>query len=177
MADPIERVPDIRRWLPAGYLVGLCLCLAPLIQTLGSLWPPRFDEATWRYGAVGIFLSSVGAAPLGLLIILGVALALGHRAVVQAVGVLGIVLTLLVLMVCGAFALDVLQVRSIVRPAVRGGFDLTAAKAVFTGLIVMLTSVLISIAAFRNVLPEPSRRRGRRQPDLVVARADGPLKP
>jgi hypothetical protein len=80
-------------------------------------------------------------------------------------------------MVCGAFALDVLQVRSIVRPAVRGGFDLTAVKAVFTGLIVMVTLVLISIAAFRNVIPEPSRRRGRRQPDLVVARADGPLEP
>jgi hypothetical protein len=94
MADPIERAPDIRRWLPACYLLGLCLCLAPLIQTLGSLWPPRFDEATWRYGAVGIFLSSVGAAPLGLLIILAVALALGHRTVVQVVGVLGIVLTL-----------------------------------------------------------------------------------
>ena len=177
MADPIERAPDIRRWLPAGYLVGLCLCLAPLIQTLGSLWPPRLDEATWRYGAVGIFLSSVGAAPLGLLIILAVALALGHRVVVQAVGVLGIVLTLLVLMVCGAFALDVLQVRSIVRPDVRGGFDLTAAKAVFMGLLVMLTSVLISIAAFRNVMGEPSRRRGRRQPDLVVARANGPVEP
>jgi hypothetical protein len=60
---------------------------------------------------------------------------------------------------------------------VRGGFDLTAAKAVFMGLLVMLTSVLISIAAFRNVMAEPSRRRGRRQPDLVVARADGPLEP
>ena len=61
MADSTDReplpAPDIHRWLPATYLVGLCLFLAPLIQTLGSLWPPHFGEATWRYGAVGIFLS------------------------------------------------------------------------------------------------------------------------
>jgi hypothetical protein len=179
MADPIDVVtdpaPDIRRWLPAVYLLALCLCVAPLLQTLGSLWPPHFDEATWRYGAVGIFLSAVGAAPLGLLIALGAAVPLGHRVILRTVGVLAIILTLLVLIVCGAFALDVLQVRSIVRPEVRGGFDLGAAKAVFMALVVMVTSILIAIASFRTASPEPRRRTRRNGADLIVAQAEGPL--
>lgn len=169
------RAPDIRRWLPAAYLVGLCLVVAPLLQTLGSLWPPHFDEATWRYGAVGIFLSAVGAAPLGLLIALGAAVVLGHRFILRTVGVLSIILTLLVLIVCGAFALDVLQVRSIVRPEVRGGFDLSAAKAVLMGLVVMVTSILIAIAAFRAATPEFRRSRRRNAADLLVAQPDGPM--
>ena len=94
----------------------------------------------------GIFLSAVGAAPLGLLIALAAAIPLGHRVILRTVGVLAIILTLLVLIVCGAFALDVLQVRSIVRPEVRGGFDVSAAKAVLMGLVVMVTSILIAIA-------------------------------
>ena len=150
--------------------------MAPLLQTLGSLWPPHFDEAPWRYGAVGIFLSAVGAAPLGLLIALAAAIPLGHRVILRTVGVLAIILTLLVLIVCGAFALDVLQVRSIVRPEVRGGFDVSAAKAVLMGLVVMVTSILIAIASFRTAAPEGTRRRARRDgADLVVARADGPM--
>ena len=75
-------------------------------------------------------------------------------------------------MVCGAFALDVVQVRSIVRPQVRGGFDLAAAKAIFTGLITMATSVLVSVAAFRSATPSSSRRRGRVRPELVVAQME-----
>jgi hypothetical protein len=172
MADATAETPDIRRWLPATYLVALCFVLAPFIQTVGSLWPMRLSEATWRYGAVGIFLSSVGAASIGLLIALAAAVFLGHRVMLRAIGILAIALTLFVLMVCGAFALDVVQVRSIVRTQVRGGFDLAAAKAIFTGLITMATSILVSVAAFRAAAPASSRRRGRARPELVVARME-----
>ena len=182
MADSTDHeplpVPDIRRWLPATYLVGLCLFLAPLIQTLGSLWPPDFGEATWRYGAIGIFLSASGAAALGLLIVVAAAMAMGHRTMLRVVGILAILLTLVLLIVCGAFALDVVQVRTIVRAQVKGGFDMTAAKAVLMALVVMVTSILIAIAAFRAAAPEGSRRRSRRgRPVLVVAQADVPLEP
>ena len=182
MADSTDReplpAPDIYRWLPATYLVGLCLFLAPLIQTLGSLWPPHFGEATWRYGAIGIFLSASGAAGLGLLIVLAVAMAMGHRVMLRVAGILAILLTLILLIVCGAFALDVVQVRGIVRAQVRGGFDMSAAKAVLMALVVMVASIFIAIAAFRAAAPEGSRRRSRRgRPDLVVAQADAPLEP
>ena len=104
MADATAETPDIRRWLPATYLVALCFVLAPFIQTVGSLWPMRLSEATWRYGAVGIFLSAVGAASIGLLIALAAAVFLGQRVMLRAIGILAIALTLFVLMVCGAFA-------------------------------------------------------------------------
>lgn len=182
MADSTDHeplpAPDIRRWLPATYLLGLCLFVAPIIQTLGSLWPPQFDEPTWRYGAVGIFLSASGAASLGLLIVLAAAMAMGHRVMLRVAGILAILLTLVLLIICGAFALDVVQVRNVVRTQVRGGFDISAAKAVLMALVVMVTSIFIAIAAFRAAAPEGGRRRNRKgHADLVVAQADGPLEP
>ncbi len=179
MDSTTEHAPDIRRWLPAAYFLGFVLFASPVLETFGALWPPHFDAATWRYGAVGIFLSSVGSAPLGLLCMLVAAVVLRHQLALRLIGIAAILMTLFVLTVCGAFALDVIQVRSIVRPAVQGGFDLAAAKAVLMGLVVMVTCILIAVAAFKAAAPgagHRSPRRGRSsKTDQLVGAPDGPL--
>lgn len=178
--SPHDHAPDVRRWLPAVYAIAVIYCLVPFIETFGALWPPQFDSPTWRYGAVGIFLTYVPSIPLGLIIASGVARALGHRPVLRAIGVASILLALVVVVVIGSFALDVVQVRTIVRDAVKGGFDVAAGKAALMGLIVMVTAVLLAISSFRAAAGDAGGRRSTkrhasRSPDLVVGKPTKPV--
>lgn len=173
-----DEAPAVRRWLPAVYCVGAIYCVVPFIETLGALWPPQLDSATWRYGAVGIFLSYVASIPLGLLIATVVARIMGHRVALRIIGAISILLAVLILVVVGAFALDVVQVRTIVRENVKGGFDLASAKAALMGLLVMVASILLAISSFRGAAkPSNTRRQSRnaRTTGLVVGEPSSPL--
>ncbi len=173
-----ERAFDVRRWLPGLYLVGAIYCLMPFIETLGALWPPHPDSAAWRFGAAGIFLSFAASVPLGLLIATAAARVLEHRLALRLIGVISILVAVLLLMIIGAFALDVVQVRSIIKPNVKGGFDVASVKAAMMGLMIMVTMILLAISSFRAAAGEHGARRTTRRdraPDLVVGKPSGPV--
>ncbi len=173
MPSPYKPSPDVRRWLPALYPLALVLCVVPFAETAAGLWPANVDSPAWRFGAVGIFLSFFGSTLLGLLMAVATAHALGHRIASRVLGVVAALLALFLVIICGSFALDVLQVRTIVRLQARRGFELTSAKAMVMGLMSLVTLVLTAIAAFGSaaVDKDRARRRAPRTGDLVVGAA------
>lgn len=172
MPSTSDAVPNVRRWLPALYPLAIVLCLVPFIEAVSGLWPPQLGSPTWRFGAAGLFLSFISSSVLAVLIIIAVAHALGHRGIARAMGVVSVLFALWMVVLCAAFTLDTLQVRTIVRSAAQHGFQLAAAKAMITALVVIVAFIALAIAGFKTSgVPggnPRSKRRGAPGPGLVV---------
>jgi hypothetical protein len=118
-----------RPFLKALYPVGALLILTAVSEPAMQIWPFRFGEVRWRFGAVGLMSGAVVGVIFGLVWIMAVAAMLDHRKTLRTAsavcGVIGLVLTAVAL----AFALDFLQVRNSVNPNYRGALDMTVLRA------------------------------------------------
>ena len=152
-----------RRWTFGLYALALLLFLQPFIETTSAVWPFRFGEVGWRFATVGILYTMLPTLLFALLIMAIAAFLLGHRTVLQIGGVLALILGVAVILLTSSFALDALQLRRIVRPDARGGYDLAIIKTVVTALIAIAACTMLGVGAFRATqrlgVPGAARRR------------------
>ncbi len=114
--------------LPAHALAFLLVVL-PFVDFLANVYPPRFDELRWRYGAAGLF-SGFLLTPLLGLFLAGVASAVAEqRRTLRVLGWLAAVGAVALLALTVLFGLDVLQLLSQVPAAAHTVFLTGALKA------------------------------------------------
>ena len=109
--------PDLVRRLRApGYLIMAVTSILPLIDLMMAISPMHLGTVMWRFGAVGLISSAIGAPLLVLTLIYALALLCGDRKVVITVGVIAAVVALLMLVGAGSFTLDALKMKGRVNP-------------------------------------------------------------
>jgi len=92
------------------YLFGLVLVFSPAADFLTSVLPLRPGDFRWRYGAFGLMAGYLHTPLLGGVLMMAVAFGLGHTRMMRVMSGLGVAAALGLLLVMGAFALDMLQV-------------------------------------------------------------------
>jgi hypothetical protein len=138
-----------RPWIYGLYLLALVLLAQPLIETVAATWPLRPGLVGWRFAFTGIFYTMLPTTMVALLTAAGAAWLLGHRAVLRAVAVLSVLLAGGVILLTVSFGLDALQMRKLVRPEAKAGFDAASLKAVLTAGLAVIGCVTLSVGAFR----------------------------
>lgn len=170
--------PKLRPWLFGLYALAVLLFLQPFIEAFAATWPPRASEVGWRFAVTGILYTMLPTVLVALLIAAVAAFFLGHRTGLRIVGVIALVLGVVVILLTSSFALDALQLRRIVRPEAKGGYDLAGIKAVVTALLAIASCTVLGVGAFRATqrlpAPEASRRRGAGEGLLVGQRGHRP---
>ena len=139
----------VRRLRVPGYLfLGIAMIL-PVIDLFVLVYPLRLTQVIWRFGAVGLLSSAVGAPLLVLFFVFALALFAGDRKVVAAVGVLAALIALLLIGGAGSFSLDALQMKRRVQAAAQLKYLMTAGQALVKLLIEALSAIVLSVSAFR----------------------------
>jgi hypothetical protein len=161
----------LRRLTPAAYAVALVFLLSPLVDVVTNVYPFESGSVQWRYGAVGIMSNYLISAVFGLLLATLVAALAGHVKVLWAAAATNLALAAVLVVIVGLFALDVLQLRNVVRPEAADMFKIGAAKAAFKLLVVAASLVLLGVAGLKAARAEAGTRRDRKDrkdPPLLV---------
>jgi hypothetical protein len=140
----------IRRLRAPAYLVMAVTSILPLIDLLMAISPMHLGTVMWRFGAVGLISSAVGAPLLVLVLVYALALLSGDRKVVITVGVIAAVLALLMIVGAGSFSLDALQMKSRVNPVALDKFKGASALALVKLLVMGVSAIVVAISAFRS---------------------------
>ncbi len=134
-----------------GYLFFGIAMLLPVLDLLISIYPWHIGTVVWRFGAVGLFSSAVGAPLLVLFFIFALALFAGDRNVVIAVGVIAALIALLLVSGAGSFALDALQMNRRVQAAAQERFMMASLQALLKLVLESITSIVLALSAFRSL--------------------------
>lgn len=166
--------PFIRRLRAPGYLILGIATILPLIDLLVSLSPLRPTTLMWRFGAVGLFASAIGAPLLVLFLIYVLAYFSGDRKVMIACAVIAAVIALLMIAGAGTFALDALQMKRRIQAAAQPRFLTASAQALFKMGVQGIASLVLAVSAFRTLkgakaLPGP-RTESRASSSMLVGR-------
>lgn len=140
----------------AGYLVLSLAALFPLLDLFSGLMPPSFGNATWRFGAVGLFSNFAMGLSLELFLMAVIAAVSNQRRVLLVLGVLSALLAVVLLGSSVLFALDALQTRARVNPTLLRRFDFAAGGAVAKLLLYAVMNLVLARGEFLA-----ARRRSR----------------
>ena len=133
-----------------AYVVSIAMIALPLADVSTSLYPWRFYEPRWRFGAVGLISNSLLLPMAGLLVAYLTAVILDHRTTRRIIGggslaALGVCVAALVM-----FALDAVQTRAAVPPERRVSFNVASTAAAIKTIFAAVTFLAIGISAFRG---------------------------
>lgn len=151
-----------RPLLAAGYLTAILLIAIPFSEAIMAAWPIRITETPWRFGSTGILSRALMTPLLGLFVAAALAVAANHRRALWTLGLGGAVLSLLLIVTAPVFVLDVLEMRSRVRPQAARLFDsatVTALAKILAGALVsgLLATGCIRAARSLKRTPPPAR--------------------
>jgi cbb3-type cytochrome oxidase subunit 3 len=136
------------RW-PA-YLVAFAMIVVPLADVFTTLYPWRFLEARWRFGAVGLVSNSLLIPTAGLLLAFLTAGFLNHRTMRRIIGAIGMFVAAICLVALLLFVLDAVQTRAGIRPDMRVSFNVASIAAAMKTLLAGVTFLAIGISALRR---------------------------
>ena len=143
--------PDlIRRLRAPGYLIMAVTSILPLIDLLMAISPMHFGTVMWRFGAVGLVSSAIGAPLLVLVLVYALALLCGDRKVVITVGVIAAIIAVVMLLGAGSFTLDALQMKGRVNPAALDKFKGASALALVKLIVMGISAIVLAVSAFRS---------------------------
>lgn len=162
------------RW--PGYVILAIAMVLPMLDLLVSVMPFRPATVVWRFGAVGLYSSAIGAPLLILFFIYVLSLMAGDRKVTLVVGILAGLITLSLVAFAGAFILDALQMRQRIQPAAQTRFMTASVQAMLKLALEGLASVVLAISAVRasratkSSAPAARAESGRSSSPLLVGR-------
>jgi hypothetical protein len=129
---------------PPGYLLAVMLFLLPLGDFFTTVYPFRFGEERWRFGAVGS-LGNVTLLPLlGLFTALVIAAMLDHRRVRRAMGWVCLAFAVLFGIMIVLFMLDFFQMRGQVKPQFQKVMDVAATGSLIKQVLTLFALILLS---------------------------------
>jgi len=124
--------------------------ILPLIDLLMAISPMHFGTVMWRFGAVGLVSSAIGAPLLVLVLVYALALLCGDRKVVITVGVIAAIIAVVMLLGAGSFTLDALQMKGRVNPAALDKFKGASALALVKLIVMGISAIVLAVSAFRS---------------------------
>jgi len=165
--------PDFaRRVRTPGYLVMALLILSPLIELCTAAWPFQAHEAAWRLSFAGTAGASLGWPILGLFLTFALAAVAADTAALLVVSGVSILVGVLCVLQAGLFALDALQMKARVRPALAARYDVVSAwwliKLCAAGAILFVLA-LSALRAAKRLRRERKTARERSASVLVAA--------
>ena len=160
-----------RRLAVPSYLVAAMLIAIPAFDAMMSVAPPHFGDPHWRYGAFGLLSNALMIPAAGVLIILVTASTLEHRATLRVLGVASWAIAAVALLGLGMFALDALQTRAAVVPAMVLSFRVATITAAVKMIVGVIAFVAFGRAGWQG--GRPVRRSKTRRASLVVPAASG----
>jgi hypothetical protein len=134
-----------------GYLFFGIAMILPVLDLLVSVYPIRLDTVVWRFGAVGLLSSAIGAPLLVLFFVFALALFCGDKKVIMTVGIVASLIALLLVAGTGSFALDALQMKRRVQAAAQQRFMMASAQAMLKLMLEAISAVVLAISAFRTM--------------------------
>jgi hypothetical protein len=149
MSDLLDLDGDAsaRRLLYTG---GILLIIIPFLQAGQQLWPLQLSDIRWRFGAANA-LSSVLLLPfLGMTIIALVAKATENVGMSRFVGALAALFVIGLLGSLVLFALDALQLKTIVTSQMMKPFETTSMRVFLVTLTFTASFSMLMITAFKN---------------------------
>jgi hypothetical protein len=162
-----------RNFARAAYVVGAALILIPMWDAGTSVLPLRLAESRWRYGTIGLLSNSLLIPMAGVAIVFAVALAMGDRRTLRALGAIAGLSCLLTVVAIATFALDAIQSQSGIRADVRVPALVATTTATVKLLIGAVAFGFFALAGLKRAPGEPVRA-GKRDQLLV---GDLPPKP
>lgn len=155
-------VRELRHLALAMYAVAAMLVLIPLTEFAGQLgWTVQPGLLNWRTGSVGLLSGAVLTPTVGMLLAVITASVFGHRAAARGLAIVAGVGAVLMLLVIGVFALDVLQLRPAVVSDMQRSFTLAAVKALINFSVTAVTLGAICISGMRVTRRARARRTAR----------------
>lgn len=157
-----------------AYAMAAILVAFPTAEVVLSLIPWRFGVTAWRFSAVGLLSRALMTPMLGVLMLAGLAILLGHRRFLRVLSVLSILGAAVLLVALGTFVLDALEMRGQVRPELKRAFDTASLQAAVKLLISAVWLGMLAAAGFRVTRrARAERRSGRRTEPILAAAVSG----
>ena len=168
----------VRRLRAPGYLIlGIAMVL-PLLDLVVSVNPFRPSTVVWRFGAVGLLSSAVGAPLLVLFFVFVLAYFSGDRKVMILCTALAALIALLMIGGAGTFALDALQMKRRVQAAAQPRFIMASVQAMMKLALEGLAALVLAVSAFRTLkgakAAPATRTEARASSSLLMGRAASP---
>jgi hypothetical protein len=133
-----------------AYTGAVLLIIIPFLQAGQQLWPLQLGDIRWRFGAANA-LSSVLLLPfLGLAMMALVARSTNSKGISQIVGALAALFVIGLLSSLVLFAMDALQLKTIVTSQMMKPFESTSLRVVMVSLIFTVSFSLLMITAFKS---------------------------
>lgn len=141
----------VRRLRAPGYVILCTTMVFPLLDWLVPLIPLRPLTIGWRFGAVGMLSSALGAPLLLLFLIYALAWFSGDRKVMVLCAVLAGLFALVAIVGAGTFTLDALQTKRRVQAAAQSKFLLVSGEALVKLAIEGLGALVLAVNIVRNL--------------------------
>lgn len=151
------------------YFTAFLLVATPLLDFGSGILPLNFANVQWRFGVVGLLSGFLMTPVLGVLLAMGVAHYAEHYAVQRVVAVLNLIVAGLFLALLVLFALDIVQLNSVVQPEAAGQFHTAATKAAAKHIAFVALEVWLGVAGWKMSRPSATPVRKRSSPFVANA--------
>jgi hypothetical protein len=165
--------PQARRLLPLLYLAAALIFLDQALDILGGVWPPHLDLSNWRVGTFGVVLSRLEFIALADALVIAAALFLDHRKLLAVLSVLHLAIGIALVAGTALFALDVLQLRRLMRPERVRQLDLAAVRTVALAGAAALACLIFPIGVWRTRQRQAKEQKPRET--IIVTAARGTI--
>ena len=143
------------------YGAAAAMYLSPLADLLYTLVPFEAGAVQWRFGAVGFAAQTLWSQLLALAIVAILAWVKGHRWVLRAISLYGVLLIVVIVAVGGLTVLDFLQLRRAIVQPMKPKLDMAATRLFVQLGMSALVALPIAVSAWRAArAPVVSRSTG-----------------
>ncbi len=168
--------PDFARRVRApAYLVMALLILSPLIELCAAAWPFDAHQAGWRLSFAGTAGASLGWPILGLFLTFLIAVLVADTSALVVVSSVSTLIGVLCFCQAALFALDALELKARVRPAMAERYDAVSAWWVIKFFAAGAILLLLAVSAWRVArILRRERKGGAERPASLVVKSPAP---
>jgi hypothetical protein len=144
-----------------AYLLAFLFLVIPVADAVMTVWPLRFDDERWRFGAVGSFSGITLVPLLGLFVAVTVAIVLDHRRTRKLIGWVSALGALFFAVVLVVFVLDYFQTRAGVRAQFQEAMDVASYTSMIKQFMTIVALALLSDAGIRGPKPVSASKKAK----------------
>ena len=140
----------MRRFRIPAYFILLVGAVFPILDLSGAVFPVHPGVMQWRFGMIGLSAGVLLAPMMMMLLIFGVSIFFGDRAVSMSIGVIAAILAIACVVAMGMFALDSLQMKRTINPQSATKFLFAMGDALLKLGMVTIAMTLLAVNALRQ---------------------------